>query len=310
MVSQDGGRVAALLRGAGDAADHPAEDDAVERGDRPPVGVPGQPVRGEGGPLPQHGRRSPVAVFHVELQPGQARAAASRRAAAAAGRARSPRPARSPGRRRRRARAGRAGPAAGRPRRPAGPASRAPPRPAGRSTSRCRRRSPRRPATAPAGSAVVVRVALVDVERCRRPSRDRWAAGRTGRRAPRPTTSGWRRRSRGRAATASRTASSKPSRPSGGSGTYSAMSCSRQTTVLRSDSTSGRAMPAGTGVIRPTQWLDSDGVKQRHGQDPAPGQAGHRGVPLHHLGVVHDVGPADVEGPVHRRPAACAQPTR
>ncbi|MGY1718213.1 hypothetical protein ACI8AG_04080 [Blastococcus sp. SYSU DS0552] len=39
------------------------------------------------------------------------------------------------------------------------------------------------------------------------------------------------------------------------------MSCSVATTVLRSDSTSGRAMDAGTGVMRPTQWLDSDGVK-------------------------------------------------
>jgi hypothetical protein len=66
--------------------------------------------------------------------------------------------------------------------------------------------------------------------------------------------------------TASRTASSKPSRPSGGSGTYSVMSCSRQTTVLRRDSTSGRAIPAGTGVIRPTQWLDSDGLNSGTGR--------------------------------------------
>ncbi len=43
--------------------------------------------------------------------------------------------------------------------------------------------------------------------------------------------------------------------------------------------------------------------EQRHRQDPAPRQAGDRGVPLHHLGVVQDVGPADVEGPVHRRAA-------
>ena len=64
-----------------------------------------------------------------------------------------------------------------------------------------------------------------------------------------------------------------------------------------------RAMPAGTGVIRPTQWLDSDGREQRHREDPAPRQAGHRGVPLHHLGVAHDVGAADVEAAVHRRPA-------
>ena len=44
------------------------------------------------------------------------------------------------------------------------------------------------------------------------------------------------------------------------------MSCSRQTTVLRSDSTSGRAMPAGTGVISPTQWLDSDGENSGTGR--------------------------------------------
>ncbi len=44
------------------------------------------------------------------------------------------------------------------------------------------------------------------------------------------------------------------------------MSCSRQTTVLRSDSTSGRAIPAGTGVTTPTQWLDNDGVKNGTGR--------------------------------------------
>ena len=43
------------------------------------------------------------------------------------------------------------------------------------------------------------------------------------------------------------------------------MSCSWQTTSLRSDSTSGRAMPAGTGVTRPTQWLDSRGVSSGTG---------------------------------------------
>ena len=65
---------------------------------------------------------------------------------------------------------------------------------------------------------------------------------------------------------ASRTASSKPTSPSGGSGIHRAMSCSVQTTVLRSDSTSGRAMDAGTGVTTPTQWLDSDGVKKGTGR--------------------------------------------
>ena len=37
------------------------------------------------------------------------------------------------------------------------------------------------------------------------------------------------------------------------------MPVSAATTVLRSDSTSGRARLAGTGVMRPTQWLDSAG---------------------------------------------------
>ncbi len=38
------------------------------------------------------------------------------------------------------------------------------------------------------------------------------------------------------------------------------MSCSWQTTSCRSDSTSGRAIDAGTGVISPTQCEDSPGV--------------------------------------------------
>ncbi len=46
----------------------------------------------------------------------------------------------------------------------------------------------------------------------------------------------------------------------GGSGTYSVMSCSAQTTSYRSDSASGRARPAGTGVTSPIQWLDRPGV--------------------------------------------------
>ena len=75
-----------LLRSAGEVAEHPAEDDAVERGDRPPVEVPEQAARDEGGPLSQPGaRRVPVRVahsarsiapdgllvFHVELEPGE-----------------------------------------------------------------------------------------------------------------------------------------------------------------------------------------------------------------------------------------------
>jgi hypothetical protein len=49
-------------------------------------------------------------------------------------------------------------------------------------------------------------------------------------------------------ASASRTASSKPSSPSGGSGTHRAISCSRATTSVTSERTSGRAMAPGTGV--------------------------------------------------------------
>ena len=38
------------------------------------------------------------------------------------------------------------------------------------------------------------------------------------------------------------------------------MSCSAATTSTRSESTSGRAIEFGTGVTRPTQWLDRLGV--------------------------------------------------
>ncbi len=48
-------------------------------------------------------------------------------------------------------------------------------------------------------------------------------------------------------------ASSNGSGRPGASGTYRAMSCSWHTTSWRSDSVSGRAMEAGTGVTRPTQ---------------------------------------------------------
>ncbi len=65
---------------------------------------------------------------------------------------------------------------------------------------------------------------------------------------------------------ASRSARSKPMVPSGGSGTYSLMSCSRHTTSWRSDSVSGRAMELGTGVTRPTQRLESVGVSTGTGR--------------------------------------------
>ena len=63
-------------------------------------------------------------------------------------------------------------------------------------------------------------------------------------------------------------------RPSGGSGTYSRMSCSRHTTSCTSESINGMAMARGTGVTRPTQCDDSRGVstgtgKTRRGGSPA-----------------------------------------
>ncbi len=41
------------------------------------------------------------------------------------------------------------------------------------------------------------------------------------------------------------------------------------------------------------------GGQDRHGDDEAPGQPGHRRVPAHHVAVRDDVGAADVEGAVH-----------
>ena len=67
-------------------------------------------------------------------------------------------------------------------------------------------------------------------------------------------------------ASASSTARSKPARPSAGSGTYCAMSCYWQTTSCTRESTNGRAMLFGTGVTRPTQWLDSEGVRSGTGR--------------------------------------------
>ena len=64
---------------------------------------------------------------------------------------------------------------------------------------------------------------------------------------------------------ASSTARSKPSSPSGGSGTYSAMSCSCATASWIRLSTSGRAIALGTGVTRPTQCEESPGVSGRTG---------------------------------------------
>ncbi len=54
-------------------------------------------------------------------------------------------------------------------------------------------------------------------------------------------------------------ARSTGSRPSGGSGTQEEMSRSEHTTSFLSDSTSGRAKPAGTGVTSPTHSDDRDG---------------------------------------------------
>ena len=139
------GAFVCALGGGGDVAGHAAEDDAVERRDRPPVGVPEQPARVEERPL--HVRRARPAARLGPDAAARARpapAAASRRAAAAARPGRAPRPARSRSSRRRRPGPGPAGRAAARPRRRTGRAGRGPARPAGRSTSR---RSPPMPST-------------------------------------------------------------------------------------------------------------------------------------------------------------------
>ena len=51
-----------------------------------------------------------------------------------------------------------------------------------------------------------------------------------------------------------------------GSGMYAAMSCSPHTAGCRRDSTRGRASRRGTGVTRPTQWLDSPGESRLMGR--------------------------------------------
>ena len=68
------------------------------------------------------------------------------------------------------------------------------------------------------------------------------------------------------------------------------MSFSRATTSWRSDSTSGRAMPLGTGVTRPTQWLDRLGVSNgtvliRRGRRPAT--AAYRCIIARYVSKVH-----------------------
>ena len=105
---------------------------------------------------------------------------------------------------------------------------------------------------------------------CRLPSRgrsatDRWALPGWPRR-----TNAWRHSPRGSVAGPVRRRRSKPISPSGGSGTYAAMSCSWHTTSCRSDSTSGRASEPGTGVTRPTHRLDRRGRQYRDRQyEPA-----------------------------------------
>ena len=81
-----------LLRRPRDVALHAAEDHAVERCDRPPVELAEQPPRVEVGDLPEHGAALLVGL-HPQVEPGQARAAASRPAAAAATPSGRPRPA-------------------------------------------------------------------------------------------------------------------------------------------------------------------------------------------------------------------------
>jgi hypothetical protein len=72
-------------------------------------------------------------------------------------------------------------------------------------------------------------------------------------------------------------AQSTGTRPSVGSGTYETMSRSEHTTSFRSDSTSGMAWRAGTGVTSPTQSEESRGVssgtgRSKRGRSPATPQ--------------------------------------
>ena len=62
---------------------------------------------------------------------------------------------------------------------------------------------------------------------------------------------------------------------------YWAMSCSVQITSLRSDSTSGRASPAGTGVMSPTHSDESPGVSSGTGissRGGSPATAAYRRI--------------------------------
>ena len=73
------------------------------------------------------------------------------------------------------------------------------------------------------------------------------------------------------------------------------MSCSEHTTSFLSDSTSGIARPAGTGVTSPTHSDDSRGVSSGTGIRTRGRSPATLGVPAHHLRIRQDVRAADVE---------------
>ncbi len=263
----------------------------------------------EHGPLAE--RRDAVGLLDVQLEPRQPGQAHLGPQAQQACPARSPRPARSRRRRPRRAAAGR------------GVRGAAPDRPTSRSSSprTCHARPqeyhPRSPptlsSTRPQVASGAARTTVRRARRrraIRRPSPGRWAGGRSAPR--RPTPSDHRVVDVGVVDPAQRELDRavEADSPSGGSGTYAAMSCSSHTTSCTSDSTSGRASPDGTGVTSPTHRLDSRGESTGHRDDDAPRQPGDLRVPLHHLPVGEDLRPADVERRGSRPRGSRAAPTR
>ena len=97
---------------------------------------------------------------------------------------------------------------------------------------------------------------------------------------------------------ASRTASSNPSRPFGGSGIHS-----RDVVIGDDDFVAQRLDQRARDRVRHRRD-ESDPVTRQGGReerrldDEAPGEMSHGGVPLHHLLVREDLGAADVEGAV------------
>ena len=210
----------ALLGGAGDVARHASRRRC--RGTARPTtsrACPASPRGWKSARCAYTARpSSPVSTPQLEPgQPGQPHLGAQPQQLA---RARAPRPARSPARRRRSSRS-RVAPAAAQPDpadQPVEPAAHRPGErervPAVLAADR-----PRSPATAPSATASTRARRARRRRGCRRPSPGRSAAGRSARPGTTRSTSGSPRRRRGSWRSASSTARSKPSSPSGGSGT-------------------------------------------------------------------------------------------